>query len=447
MLKSELSGGWIGNRVIDGLLFGKEMRLSFSAGLDSGFLEEKLFEKIFSWEEAVAVRHEWINNPTEALLQTERGRELADFLRRIDDLFVVTAYSPNEYLEELAKANPHIILANISKDLYKKIDNKFLLTLNFSKFCPESFLISINELDYRQIIKKIGEPFLIQLEYSIGGDGTFIIRDNDQFNDLRLRRLLDKDQAVRICRYIEGPTFNINAAIVETDVGPAIVKSYPSLQIVGLPDCTAQETKYCGNDFTAMKKQTDSIIQQIADLTETIGNILFGFGYRGIFGLDFILDENKILLLEINPRFQGSTLLTHRLELLQRKNPLIRYHLAAYGIGRVPRKAEILKVNQRMYARPDGCQLYFYNTTSHIVSFKSREPDSSRGTRINFAPSIPVYMDLALPIKKIAVPPEAPLTRCYSFSPDFTTVNSNFGDISANLKKQLDFCVETLGKG
>ena len=86
---------------------------------------------------------------------------------------------------------------------------------------------------------------------------------------------------------------------------------------------------YCGNDFSAIKRMDPLIVEQIEKTTVSIGQWMHSVGYRGAFGVDYLLDGGTLRFTEINPRFQGSTRVSAYLS-LQRDEPCILIdHIAA----------------------------------------------------------------------------------------------------------------------
>jgi len=79
-------------------------------------------------------------------------------------------------------------------------------------------------------------------------------------------------------------------------------------QILGDPNCNADTFQWCGNIGPCI------LDVGIEHRIRRVGNILKSmFGMKGIFGIDFVLDENEEpWLIEVNPRYPGSTeLLEH----------------------------------------------------------------------------------------------------------------------------------------
>ncbi|MEO5363334.1 MAG: ATP-grasp domain-containing protein [Magnetococcus sp. DMHC-8] len=81
----------------------------------------------------------------------------------------------------------------------------------------------------------------------------------------------------------------------------------PSVQLIGLPGCTNRPFGYCGNDFSAYANLETAHQQELEQIVRRTGQWLSKQGYLGAFGVDAILYQGQILVVEINPRFQGSS--------------------------------------------------------------------------------------------------------------------------------------------
>lgn len=95
----------------------------------------------------------------------------------------------------------------------------------------------------------------------------------------------------------------------------AVVANEEDVYIAGIAD----QTIVGGNRFIGSKYPTilDADIQeQLKDLTRRVGKVIGKDGYRGIFGCDYLIDNNdQVIFLEINARKQGTTLeFCHTLE-------------------------------------------------------------------------------------------------------------------------------------
>lgn len=105
----------------------------------------------------------------------------------------------------------------------------------------------------------------------------------------------------------------------------------PSFQLISHQD---QSFCYIGADF-----HTDLFLRQsdlILSRAQVLGEQLRLAGYRGICGIDFMLTENELYFLEINPRFQASTFLCNKLLLKEGKPSLHQLNLMAFSGNESP---------------------------------------------------------------------------------------------------------------
>lgn len=147
--------------------------------------------------------------------------------------------------------------------------------------------------------------FVIQENFSGGGDGTFFLNANT------INKILPELSDYKI--YLASPYYDNN-----TSVSCSILIDRNSCctcpvakQLLNLDS----KIKYYGNSYF----NNDSTISfKVKKMAQQIGNSLRSIGYRGICGLDFILTGNDIFLIEVNPRYQGSSFAIN--EELRRQN-------------------------------------------------------------------------------------------------------------------------------
>ena len=132
-------------------------------------------------------------------------------------------------------------------------------------------------------------------EYSAAGVKSIVATRPDQI----LAKFVDKDRRYLISRYVPhqyDPTV-LAAVANENDV-----------YVAGVADQRIEQ----GNRFTGSTYPTElsaQIAERLVDFTRKAGRWLGAQGYRGIFGCDYIVDQNDdIRFLEINARKQGTTM-------------------------------------------------------------------------------------------------------------------------------------------
>ena len=94
------------------------------------------------------------------------------------------------------------------------------------------------------------------------------------------------------------------------------------LQLTGWPCLGASDFLFCGN--VGPVDPGEAVMRKVVAIARVL---IECSGLRGVFGLDFILRQGKVWLLEVNPRLTAS----HMLFELQQPGLLVHRHLAALG--------------------------------------------------------------------------------------------------------------------
>ncbi|GHF14712.1 ATP-grasp domain-containing protein [Pseudolysinimonas yzui] len=157
-----------------------------------------------------------------------------------------------------------------------------------------------------------------------GGEGIVHVRDPD---DVRSNWPRGADAFASISRFIDDAIpVNVGATVWRDGV----TVHHASVQLIGIPGLVSREFGYCGNDFARAKDLGAEVLDQIEESTTRIGDWLRSYGFRGSFGVDFLVADGRPLFLEVNPRFQGSTHASARLDIEQGLPDLMLEHLAAW---------------------------------------------------------------------------------------------------------------------
>lgn len=123
-----------------------------------------------------------------------------------------------------------------------------------------------------------------------------------------------------------------NVHIVIYDEGVLILP--PSIQII---ERGQYGLSYQGADFPTYKTLPNRIRTKVNDYALRIGFVLLNAGYRGVCGIDFLISENIVYLMEINARFQSSTILINRALKKANLNCSVQsLHVAAFRQSDVP---------------------------------------------------------------------------------------------------------------
>jgi len=201
---------------------------------------------------------------------------------------------------------------------------------------PESFEDVLLKANFRSLIKRLGLPHLEDWRFSrdeflaksfaelyqrwkrpvvvqradfdVGGEqGTFFIRVEEDLREAH--KILAKDKRykeIQISPFVKGPSVSMLGCITHKGV----LTSPLQLQFIDVPEALHGQLPtgvFLGHDWGY--QSWDEYAEQTAQhITETVGEALAQKGYKGVFGIDFMYDEEQmdIFPLECNPRFTGA---------------------------------------------------------------------------------------------------------------------------------------------
>jgi len=360
--------GWMGQRAHDALGIDRILPLDFIVSCDYGTDIPHYFreEDVFSVEKKRNIRKDWSNEDLNASFRGTLGREIFERWNSYGRRVNLLCYRSVRRLEN--DGGPLLrkpMIYAMPERLKKRFDNKVLLYRNLPKLSLPRIPGRVDKpgrVSFDMLRKELSVPFVIQFPYGSSGHFTFIIREEKEYN--KLRRDYPDTMAV-IRKYIDGFSLNVNAAIVSSENGPITACTFPSVQIAGIPECSNFASAFCGNDYAAAGGVERGVIRQVEKHVGVIGKWMAGDGYRGVFGMDFVVDKGTVYPVEINPRFQNSTSLFTVLSSMSRspENTLFLLHIAEFlqTDDKVIRKY-VTEFPYRDLMRPlNGCQIIVHN--------------------------------------------------------------------------------------
>lgn len=212
--------------------------------------------------------------------------------------------------------------------------------INFVDFCHEFALpilpTQIRELDLVRFL----EPIVVQTRRGHAGESTFFVRSPRELEDLK-RKI--GDWPVKITPLKKLPTFSLNFCVTQS----GIYSTQPFFQITGDPKLNPLPGGTGGIDFDLAAKLSEKTQERIGALVELVSRALEKIGYRGIAGIDFLVDDehSRIYLIELNARLLSNLGFVTQKQIEIGELPLMTIHLLEF-LGEDLRKFDAPKLSQ-----------------------------------------------------------------------------------------------------
>jgi carbamoyl-phosphate synthase large subunit len=141
------------------------------------------------------------------------------------------------------------------------------------------------------LAERIGYPVIVRPSFVIGGLAIdFCYSPDDLIRQLAAATVVDPDRPVRIDRYLEG---------VEVDVDA--ISDGDTVLIPGLLEHVERAGVHSGDSVGIFPPQTVSEADQ-GLIVATMGRIVRALGVQGLVNAQFIIREDGVYLIEVNPR-------------------------------------------------------------------------------------------------------------------------------------------------
>ncbi|MFX1521172.1 MAG: ATP-grasp domain-containing protein, partial [Promethearchaeota archaeon] len=164
------------------------------------------------------------------------------------------------------------------------------------------------------------------------------------------------DGFLAVSPYLEPSIpLNINACVFRDGT---VTLHGPSVQLIGLNRITNRTFGYCGNDFARITEFDVSMINNLEEITISAGLWLHSNGYLGAFGVDALFCKGKLYLTEINPRFQGSSSMSARIDKELDRPDVFIEHIAAFLDLPAPKKISLYELVKE---QPPLAHIYCHN--------------------------------------------------------------------------------------
>lgn len=174
----------------------------------------------------------------------------------------------------------------------------------------------------RQAAQGLGQDLVVQTPFGDSGSTTFFISNEADYEVHAAT--IEAAQEVKIMKRICCQPAALEACVTKhgTLVGPL------QAELVGFPELTPYRGGWCGNQLC--HDDFGSSVRRKAYLyTIAIGEEMRKHGYRGVFGVDYLLDidSQQLYFGELNPRITGAAPVGDLAAREQGITPLLTHHI------------------------------------------------------------------------------------------------------------------------
>lgn len=281
-------------------------------------------------------------------------------------------FKPSVKLDNLSSGNHFLPIGNnfAVNEIYEdKIHFYHLAQQYFPEHSQPSIIGIIAKLNYTEIAGKFSTPFVLQFGHGWAGKTTFFIHGEEEFNIL-----LEKfpHTNVKISKFVEGFTILNNCCIYN---GKILISS-PAVQIDSIEQLCNKKGVTCGRQWPSKFISKDQI-ELIYKISQMIGNLMNKDGYRGFFGIDFLVEKStgKVFASEVNARLTASAAFFTLLEIGLDTIPLMAYHLAEFIGVRLPERVNNDEViGSQIILRKPYDKSISDNNLFGVYNYKEKKP-------------------------------------------------------------------------
>lgn len=234
---------------------------------------------------------------------------------------VIIPFKPSAKVEVVCKKFNWIYSAN-NHQINRFLEDKIKFTYLCQKYnlpqIPTSTDI-FNQTNFIKYQQKYHSNLVVQSHFGWAGKSTFFANN---WNDIKDKIPLNTN--VKYSPFLEGYSLLNNCCLTSE----GLIQSPPALQYTGLKPFTQHPFTTVGRQWPCFAPK--HIIKKIKFISQNFSSILKELNYKGYFGLDFFVYQNKVFLLECNPRLTASFAFYNEIEIKQNILPLFLIHLIQF---------------------------------------------------------------------------------------------------------------------
>ena len=231
----------------------------------------------------------------------------------------------------------------------------------------------VDDLDEKRWEKyrgELGERLVFQLpDYTVGGGlGTFFVNTKEDFKGFKefveRRREVREIKIVNVTRFIEGEASSITGCATRYGTVTSVLQK----QIMDQPELAGLHGRsgvWLGHDWYASYSEKEQLAAE--EQCQKWGSHIYKQGYRGIFGLDVVVDkQGKVWPIECNSRYTGAFPVYTMMQINRGEMPIDVWHLLEW-MG-VEYEMEIKEVQKVAREPKEGAHFHLHNIERKFVT-------------------------------------------------------------------------------
>jgi biotin carboxylase len=267
---------------------------------------------------------------------------------------VIVPFKASAKIEHLCQKNRWINASNPSR-ITRLLEDK----VKFYELCQDNniplipaFIAPFTQHNFLKAQKLFGQKIVTQTHFGWAGNSTHLA-----LNYSDLKNYLADQTITKFSPFKEGYSLLNNCCLTRH----GLIQSPPALQYTGLKALTQNPFATVGRQWPSLAPQ--KVIEKINQITaEFSEKILEPLNYRGFFGLDFLVSNDDIYLLECNPRLTASFAFYTQMELKNNLTPLFYYHLA-----------EFINLDYQINLKKEQQRFYNQNLIGSEITLRNRK--------------------------------------------------------------------------
>lgn len=233
----------------------------------------------------------------------------------------IIPFKPSARVDLLCQQHQWLLVGNHAS-LNRFLEDK----IKFPDLCQKyqlpqiPFLIlPFSETNFQKVQQQFGNKLVLQTHFGWAGNSSLL---TSSFTDAAKKFIIGTP--IKFSPFKNGYSLINNCCLTSR----GLIQSPPGLQYTGLQALTQNPLATVGRQWPCLAPA--EIQKQVWEITDRFSQILTTLHYSGFFGLDFLVTDNQVYLLECNPRLTASFAFYTEIEINAGITPLFLYHLAEF---------------------------------------------------------------------------------------------------------------------